>query len=605
MLDSADDKSIEDVLDAAKLIVPKYQRPYQWRKVEAEEFWNDLYSYYEDRRDNSQNISNLFLGTFIFHATGEKKYEIVDGQQRITSIFILLIAIKIRLQFLDHDAAQVQINGIKDILRFVDKSGGGFTGTRFTPSPSIEQLFEEMVKDNWDGSFDQFKSKELRNQVKKIKRIYDYFVQEVSLIEAENFVYLLKTIYSTKIVQITINRIEDAFSIFERTNARGMDLEASDLLKNFLFSKLSNDSSANFETTWEKIHSKADGTTLRMIKYFYVSKKGYVSQSLLYRSIQKLDVTPKQLLDELEKFSNFYDVIRNSDLNDFKKYIQSIGLTELAKDTDKSFRVFSSIQGLRYMKITQVYPLIYSIIQAFVRNNLQQIDKYKKSLPLLFKNLESYHFINNLILDRVGNEVEKPYANFARDFANSTEANFNEILKKFYAFLKMKIASKEEFEARFIDLSYQDEYQKQLYVFDRIYNYANNKDGEVSATGYVEIFSPNTDLKNFDFTVEHWLPQKNKDTLVNKDLVDNIGNLLILTGKLNSSLGHKPPELKANLILENVDNEKEVSRIAYVKEFVKEFSASHSSWNDQSISTRASILAKHSYSKVWKFEPPL
>ena len=42
MLDSADDKSIEDVLDATKLIVPKYQRAYKWRKVEAEEFWNDL-----------------------------------------------------------------------------------------------------------------------------------------------------------------------------------------------------------------------------------------------------------------------------------------------------------------------------------------------------------------------------------------------------------------------------------------------------------------------------------------------------------------------------------------------------------------------------------
>jgi uncharacterized protein with ParB-like and HNH nuclease domain len=72
VLDS-DDNKIHEILNATKLIVPKYQRAYNWRKNEAEEFWEDLCSYFLDRKAKKENASNLFLGTFIFHRIGDQE----------------------------------------------------------------------------------------------------------------------------------------------------------------------------------------------------------------------------------------------------------------------------------------------------------------------------------------------------------------------------------------------------------------------------------------------------------------------------------------------------------------------------------------------------
>jgi uncharacterized protein with ParB-like and HNH nuclease domain len=66
MLHSADKTDLEKILTTYQLSVPDYQRPYRWSKSEAEEFWEDLYGYYEDHKSDPTTESNLYLGSFIF-----------------------------------------------------------------------------------------------------------------------------------------------------------------------------------------------------------------------------------------------------------------------------------------------------------------------------------------------------------------------------------------------------------------------------------------------------------------------------------------------------------------------------------------------------------
>jgi uncharacterized protein with ParB-like and HNH nuclease domain len=263
MIDSADKNNIETILTKYQLTVPDYQRPYQWKKSEAIEFWEDLMSYFDDYKTNPENTGNLFLGTFIFLEKSGSDYEIVDGQQRITSIFILLIAIKNRLIEIDTDQSKRQANAILDILRYLNRAKGVVAGSRLKPSESIKQLFNHMVEDSWSGNFD---FKNLKLQIRKVEPIYSFFYGELKKeFQPEDYAHLLAAIYGTTVVQIVIKEREDAFAIFERTNARGMDLEASDLLKNYLFSKLK-DKDGDVETKWEEIQKNSDGTTLRMLK---------------------------------------------------------------------------------------------------------------------------------------------------------------------------------------------------------------------------------------------------------------------------------------------------------------------------------------------------
>ena len=176
MIDSADKNNIETILTKYQLTVPDYQRPYQWKKSEAIEFWEDLMSYYEDYKEKPDNSGNLFLGTFIFLEKSGSDYEIVDGQQRITSIFILLIAIKTRLMEINTSQSMKQANAILDILRHLNRATGMVTGSRLKPSESIKKLFNHMVEDSWTGNFD---FKNLKLQTKKIEPIYSFFYHEL------------------------------------------------------------------------------------------------------------------------------------------------------------------------------------------------------------------------------------------------------------------------------------------------------------------------------------------------------------------------------------------------------------------------------------------
>ena len=128
--------------ERTRFVVPKFQRGYVWTKSEAEEFLDDL---------DGDDVGELFLGTLIFDISKCSQGEtiIVDGQQRITSILLLLIAVRISLTKL----------GKKEIATLtqqriapLDPTTGNVTGPLLLPSRSISQVFEYMADSNWDGT---------------------------------------------------------------------------------------------------------------------------------------------------------------------------------------------------------------------------------------------------------------------------------------------------------------------------------------------------------------------------------------------------------------------------------------------------------------------
>jgi uncharacterized protein with ParB-like and HNH nuclease domain len=212
-----------------KFEVPRYQREYAWGKTEALDFMEDLKSYTES------DDGNLFLGTLIFHDLDKHKDKsrIVDGQQRLTTILVLLIACKELAKKLN---ATNLVPVIQSKITFVDDTTGDSLGCRLIASESIREVFEVISKDDWDGDFPtKVGKKQVKRQVSKIKPIFDFFALEIKDFDQKKLSSFLKVLYDSYVVRIDIQDEAEAFSIFERTNARGLDLEASDLLKNYLF----------------------------------------------------------------------------------------------------------------------------------------------------------------------------------------------------------------------------------------------------------------------------------------------------------------------------------------------------------------------------------
>src|SRR3989344_3011791 len=163
---------IEDILNSSiQFAVPKYQREYTWGKNEALEFLDDLKSYTESN-------GNLFLGTLIFDISKQNQniITVVDGQQRITTVLLLLIACR-------NVAKQIEAINLATLIQnkitFTNPYTAEALGCRLVASESIKDVFEEISKYEWNGNFPAriatVDGRRTRWQVNRLKPIYDFF----------------------------------------------------------------------------------------------------------------------------------------------------------------------------------------------------------------------------------------------------------------------------------------------------------------------------------------------------------------------------------------------------------------------------------------------
>jgi hypothetical protein len=249
----------------------------------------------------------------------------------------------------------------------------------------------------------------------------------------------------------------------------------------------------------------------------------------------------------------------------------------------------------RLSKVSQTYPLINAAISSLVRTGGSSSRGAGKVLIKLLDTLEKYHFINSAVCGRVGNEVEKLYANFCKKFCESKD--FEKTTNDLILSLRGKLASEEEFTSRFCEISYDsDPIQVIAYIFDRFNNY-NLAPGE-----RVAIYDPQTGVKRKNHNVEHFLSQKpDKETTVDsatQEVLDNIGNLLVISFRANSSLGNLSPSKKIQKL--KGDLSRKTQNLPYVKEFVEKYGEKAETWDEHAIEDRAHEMAKEAYSQVWK-----
>lgn len=585
-------ENLEAVLNSpSHLTVPRYQREYKWGTSEAGEFWEDLESYMESDEDQ------LFLGNFIFDVSNSPKKDtrIIDGQQRITTIILLLIACRELAKKIN---AQKIANKIQQKICFEDSTTGDSLGSRLKASESIRSVFDELCRDEWDGTFpEKLRSgKQVKRQSNRLKPIYNYFCSKIKDYDQNSLSRLLTTLYRSYIIRIDIENEIEAFKIFERTNARGIDLEASDLLKNYLFASLGNEES-EIEEAWYRITELSDGTMLKMLKYYYVSKMGKISKSDLYKKLKVYGktITPNKLLESLEEFANFYNAIRNYDSSSMKNYLEQVGLLKLIEDQERFDEIYYSIEGLRLFKITQIYPLIAAALSCYKKSGLSEHRSNNQKIVDFFKKLENYHFINNAVCERIGNEVENLYAEFSKKFAESD--NFEIVANDLYLALKKQRANREEFVSRFTDISYQPSSIPLIsYIFDRMNNF------ELSSGHRVKIFNADERVLRKSHNIEHFYPQNPSpaDNLVplTEEQVNSIRNLLCISFRTNSRLGNLSPSSKIERLQGDLSGE--IANLPYVRKFIDEYKDYVASWDCAVIENRAVQLSEMAYDKIWK-----
>lgn len=238
-------KSVNDILKGNRYSIDYYQREYRWENKQLQELVNDLTQRFSEawepshERDEVEKYPYYFLGSIIVSEKDSVPF-IVDGQQRLTSLTLLLTYLR-RLQ--EKRAVQVPIDDLLMVEKYGKKSFNLDVADR---AECMTALFET-------GQFSPGSeaSESVQTLAARFDELDDIFPEELRDATLPFFIEWL--IYRVQIVQITAYTDDDAYTIFETMNDRGLKLTPADMLKGYLLSNVAGGQPrAHTNTLWRK-----------------------------------------------------------------------------------------------------------------------------------------------------------------------------------------------------------------------------------------------------------------------------------------------------------------------------------------------------------------
>ncbi len=319
------DLCLRDIFSGGKFYyqIPIYQRPYQWGKEQCEELLNDLFENYEDDRE-----SDYFCGSLVLIEIREdskaKFYDIVDGQQRL-STFILLAKVLDTLYYSDSDRLVSEDLNYKEYLQesWNDRHENREKKKRKRldfdlVGSSAKKDFQDALSffDNLDASKGENSksndpSKSKNNYLKNAICLRNYLIEK-DIKDINDFIEWLYS--NVKFITITCPGTDMALRIFNVLNARGLPLHATDIFKGELLKELTEEKEQKeLATYWEKLRQKCldNGFAMETLFSQYLEYLNPVTskekmEKRLVTWFNNLNKPPLEYLKGVEDFCNAY-----------------------------------------------------------------------------------------------------------------------------------------------------------------------------------------------------------------------------------------------------------------------------------------------------------
>ncbi|MGA9111606.1 MAG: DUF262 domain-containing protein [Smithella sp.] len=428
-----------------KYVVPRFQREYSWGEDEVAELWRDLTSNIVIKNDRLEN-QEYFIGSLVL--VGEDKsteFKIVDGQQRLTTITLLLSALVDSFVEIKRDDLA---KGLYSFIEGRDVSNKQFFKLENeNPKPFLQNSIQNFKKvsatpgseeeSNLLASFTFFSKRLQKNSLTKEFAVFwkisksDDLTKYTSILEAlrDQALTFLKTIY------ITVGNEDEAYTIFETLNARGMNLSPVDLIKNEIFKVLVDEhpvDAAKFK--WKNLHSTLSAREERIdidiyVRHFWLSKYEFTTEDKIYKSFKRKTNSDKTLIKEF-----LDDIVLEAD---YYKNITMPLLTDWKQQEEKS--IFDSLVALNIFKVTQVRTLFLALI---AQRNKKLLDL--TTLRECATTLENFHFLFSAITSSRASGLESKYSKYARSLRackNNNESK--EVIKNLKDDIKQKVPALE------------------------------------------------------------------------------------------------------------------------------------------------------------------
>jgi hypothetical protein len=393
---SVNKQTIEQFLLNARtkpFIIPDYQRPYSWTSDQINTLFKDIWEF-TCNEGGTDKEGTYFLGSIVFYENKNGEQEIIDGQQRITSIFLLLRAIYTKLSKPKEKTEEAKnfINKIEPLIWKTNKLTGKVEYSSIllnskviseTENEVLKKILEtgevnEKLEDNYSKNYNQILELIEEKSVENALMIYQ-------------FIYAL--LNQVIILPITADSQETALTIFSTLNDRGLPLSDADIFKAKIYNHLqSKEEKKEFIEKWKELEENTQNISENIQKLFYYymfylraleNDRNTTTPGLRkYYSTNKFErLLENNVLDELKKILNIWEIIVNS-----TQFIENESWSE-NKDILKVLNILTSYPNEFWKYPVIVYYLVHKDNKDFEEKFLKFLRKLY--VELLKKYIES------------------------------------------------------------------------------------------------------------------------------------------------------------------------------------------------------------------------
>lgn len=492
--------------------VPEYQRPYAWGDEQIDELWDDLLGAMGDTH---------FMGSVVLNIESPDSPQVIDGQQRLTTLMILLALIRDRYHALESD-----YRGHPDPLihnayepgdkAFKIRSGdANWTVLRdFVLRKPTEEERRSLTEFSKLERTARVRNKQLVSNVKRLTAHLDSYLKEAG--DSEQALYRLEQQIRTKLefVTISVGNVGDAFLLFETLNDRGLQLSAADLLKSHILSNVAKQHQDDqvvhdASVQWDELIDRLGGADVtRFLRHYLLITRPKVRKDDVF-TFFKEDITsygPTKLLSRLSEYAGYYGELLDSsriDQPDVRRVIQDINGLNSVSHFVLLLPARAHLDDQAFVKVARLAEML------------------------------SFRWI---VCGRNAQELESRYAKAAEMIEKSEGSQTGAVEEA----LREALPGQDEFGERFQAMRMGVKYMTR-YVLRRIED-ALHPVGEIelkpSSDVHIEHIMPKS-------TTDYWLERVEADHLEEyDDLVDRWGNLTLLHGKPNQKISNGPFDKK-------------------------------------------------------------
>lgn len=506
------DKYLTEFIDGARnrFIIPVFQRNYDWKKENCIQLFNDLV------KTARLNKSSHFFGSIVYASANNgnrNDYLIIDGQQRLTTVTLILAATSNLLKEGIINSFDKNLNRIIDETYLIDKFNPDERKIRLKPIKNDCASFDKIILGESDG-YDH-KSNVTTNYLYFYDRIQK---QEITADE------IYSAIDRLKIIDIFLEKDDDPQAIFESLNSTGLDLEESDKIRNYVLMGLGVDIQEEYyENFWNPIEKLTNFKVSAFVRDYLSLKQGRIPV------IDNVYPTFKEFIENPKAPMVVADVL--AEMVSFAKIFHEFTLA-----TKYSPKICDILKRLAQMDMSIINSFLMAFFKYAEENN-EPDDTYIKVLLAI----ESFIF-RRLICSYGTNALNKIFCTLHKDVLKLKSENDGYVDVLIYILLNKKGASQYpddvEFKQSLLTRNiYSMNSKNKMYLFNRFENRDSKERVEVIKAMAEGVYS-----------VEHIMPQTLTDQWkrdlgteyerIYDDWINTLANLT-LTG-YNSKYKNRP-----------------------------------------------------------------